>query len=340
MIEIGKPAYIKCDEDSHYVEVRMQKPQDDLSILERINQHILEADIKKANVCLSGGCDSQFWLRVLQQLNIPMKATTYLSMWNGAPINTDDYTTAKLCVDKFNIDWNVVEIDLKELLESTTPREYVKQYGIKSQQIALHFKFFEMIKNKDETIFTGGEIPEMTLTDSGLGATLYHMTSTSFRDVTLPYLKFFKQNNIQAFKDPFSLDNILPYQLAKQYIEIVKETKTHFTVYKDMTATPDRLKNKIALYESIVPGTVNPLLKLTGFERIKKYLATETGVYNQFDKTYREPLEIYREQLYGNMNDWIIKEKNPHIIKELSEEFLQVVKDVDSKEKQTYLFDF
>ena len=107
-----------------------------------------------------------------------------------------------------------------------------------------------------------------------------------------------------------------------------------------MTATPDRLKNKIALYESIVPGTVNPLLKLTGFERIKKYLATETGVYNQFDKTYREPLEIYREQLYGNMNDWIIKEKNPHIIKELSEEFLQVVKDVDSKEKQTYLFDF
>ena len=32
-----------------------------------------------------------------------------------------------------------------------------------------------------------------------------------------------------------------------------------------------------------MPGGINPLMKGTGFERLKKYLASQTGIYNTFD---------------------------------------------------------
>lgn len=342
MIKLGQPPFILYDEDTKSIEFRMSKPDDDLTILDRICSHIEKADIKKANVCLSGGADSQFWLRILNHMNIPMVATTYLTMWDGGPVNTDDYAIANLVTQKYNIDWRVVEIDLKEFLDNQVSRNYVKDYGLKSQQIGLHIHFLDQIKSQEETLFIGGDI--VTIEEYKDDAIIWWKTPGSIVNHIIPFNKFFIKNNLTAFKEPFALDNVLPYQCCKQYIEIVKESKIHYCVAEhdtNLTGLPDRLENKVRLYDSIIPGNMNTLIKVNGFERAKKLMAMNSGIYNEFDLKYRKPLENYREQISGNIDldlKTIIRDREIRL--ELTKEFLQVIKEVDSKPKTKYLFDF
>jgi len=341
MIKIGQPPLVLYEEDSKSIEIKMSKPNDDLTILERICSHIEKANIKKANVCLSGGADSQFWLRILNHMNIPIVATTYLTMWDGGPVNTDDYAIANLVTQKYNIDWRVVEIDLKEFLDNQVSRKYVRDYGLNSQQIGLHLHFLDQIKSQEETLFIGGDI--VSIEEYKDNAVVWWKPPGAIVNQIIPFYKFFAKNNLTAFKEPFALDNVLSYQCCKQYIEIVKQSKIHYRVAEDggVSGQPDRLENKVRLYDSIIPGNMNTLIKVNGFERAKKLMAMNSGIYNEFDLKYRKPLENYRDQILGNIDqDLKIVHRDRTIRTELTEEFFQVIKEVDSKSKTIYLFDF
>jgi len=86
---------------------------------------------------------------------------------------------------------------------------------------------------------------------------------------------------------------------------------------------------------------MNTLIKVNGFERAKKLMAMNSGIYNEFDLKYRKPLENYRDQILGNIDqDLKIVHRDRTIRTELTEEFFQVIKEVDSKSKTIYLFDF
>jgi len=348
MIEIGNPAYIKYDPDLGIASTKMVKPSDpNKTILDKIREHL--KGVKNAHVCLSGGVDSQFWLRVLEHFNINYRATTYLTTWDGAPINTDDYVCAELVAKKFNLGerWNVIEIDLKKFLNSNRPFELAKKYKTASQQIALHCHFLEKIVNPNETFFMGGDgifLMEGNDDDACLGVQL-----SNLQDL-LTYKNLFNLHNVKYFKDVWYLDREMPYLGFMLNIDITKKYKTHLSK-KVQPTNPDTLEIKHLMWEEILPGTVNTLIKITGFERIKKHLAMESGIYNQFDILYRKPLQDYMatdKTIMFNYNT----EENPSNLKkdiqykdvllrqEITKQFLSTIKEVDSKPVEKYLFDF
>ena len=46
------------------------------------------------------------------------KAYTYLALWEGAPVNSDDVQLAIQVANKENVEIEIVELDLKEFLDT------------------------------------------------------------------------------------------------------------------------------------------------------------------------------------------------------------------------------
>ena len=106
---------------------------------------------------------------------------------------------------------------------------------------------------------------------------------------------------------------------------------------------PHKLKHEI--YEDIIPGGLNPLTKNTGFEKIKKHLASQTGIYNQFDLLYRKPLEhIFSTNQKQSVDDGMVTGSVKYIAKklpqELTKEYRQAIDENDSQCVYEYYFDF
>lgn len=314
---------------------------DEYTALDIIYEYVKH--IKKAHVCLSGGVDSQFWIRVCEHFNIPYTASTYLTTWDTSPINTDDYVCAQLTAEKFNCDWNTIEIDMQEFYNSDRPISLAKKYKTDSQQICLHLEYLEKIKDlyPDTTFLMGGEA--MYIEDLGDGGDLHSLSALRIKDL-LTYENFFKQNGIDYLKDIVYLDAKMPSQILKLNIDFVKKHKQHLAKDKiDVNYVMERLPVKSFIWESIVPGTVNPLMKVGGFERIKKYFAMKTGIYNYFDIKFREPLQ----QLMTNdpehitdSNDIKVIVKNANDLRHYGEEFDSLVKELNSEPLMSYQFDF
>jgi len=316
----------------------------EFSALEIIYEYV--KDIKQAHVCLSGGVDSQFWIRVCEHFDIPYTASTYLTTWEGSPINTEDYVCAQLTAKKFNCKWDTIEIDLQEFYNSDRPYELAKKYKTDSQQICLHLEYLSLIKDRyaDTTFLMGGDAMYLQMVTADGGPDILGLNGHRLKDL-LVYENFFKQNSIEYVKDIVYLDAKMPSQIFKLNIEFVKQHKQHLSVDTNDSQSHqmENLPVKSFLWESILPGTVNTLIKVGGFERVKKYFAMKTGIYNYFDKKYREPLE----QLMKNDNDMIqdpskvkIIVKNKLDMHHYIEEFDSTVKEVDSKPLTLYLFDF
>ena len=105
MIEFGNPPALQYYEEEKFLSITIRKPNQECDLLDLIKEQL--SHIKKAHICLSGGVDSQFALRVLQEMNVPITAHTYLTTWKGSPINTDDVITAQMLTDKENIELKI-----------------------------------------------------------------------------------------------------------------------------------------------------------------------------------------------------------------------------------------
>lgn len=303
-------------------------------------------DIKQAHICLSGGVDSQFWVRVCEHFNIPYTTSTYLTTWEGSPINTDDYVCAQLTAQKFNCDWTTIDIDMKEFYSSNRPIELAKKYITDSQQICLHLEYLEKVKLlwPTSTILMGGDA--FYIEDfSEDGGDLHGLTPARLQDI-LTYENFFKQNDLQYLKDIFYLDAKMPSHILQLNIDYVRKHKKHLAKIKnDINYHMERLPVKSFILESILPGTVPTLIKVGGFERIKKYFAMTTGIYNYFDKKYRTPLvnamadnkEIIHK---NNLQEVKVIVKNKDDVSHYIHTWNDTVKEVDSEPLITYLFDF
>ena len=154
MIQFGNPAALKYYSDEKVVEIKISKPTTNKSTLDIICDQLV--DVKKANVCLSGGLDSQFMLRLAHRLGISTTAYTYLGLWNGSPINTDDYVYAQLSAKKLNIPLETIEIELLDFFNNQQHLNYGKKYGLTSPQIAVHLHFLTLLKDIPDHMFVGG----------------------------------------------------------------------------------------------------------------------------------------------------------------------------------------
>lgn len=294
MIKFGDPPAIRYEPEAKILKVKIAKPSNDNTLLENILEQLQH--VEQANVCLSGGIDSQFMLRVAKKLNVPVTAYTYLTTWKGSPINCDDVVYAELVAKKEAVPLVKVEIDLYDFFSKKLHLQYARTYGVTSPQIAVHLYFIEnTFRDKPGTVFIGGEMP-MMIKDSSLDMgplDIAGISQSFLMRNSSAYRKLCNKLNIDLVRDILLYTPSIIYQTLRVSIDLVEQQQIHcdYDVQKQYNIFMYPLRLKFAIYENIIPGGIDTLLKNTGFERLKKYLASQTGVYNQFDLQYRKQLE-------------------------------------------------
>jgi len=349
MIEFGNPPALQYYEEEKFLSITIKKPSGNSSLLDLIKEQL--SHIEKAHICLSGGGDSQFALRVLQQLGIPITAHTYLTTWEGAPINSDDVMTAKMLTDRENIELHVTQIELYDFFKDKKHLEYGKKYATASPQIAVHLHYLDTaFKDIDGTVVLGGDVP-MLIKDSPHGegpADIAGLSGSFIMKNTQAYHAVARDNNFDIIKDLLYCTPQIIYKALELSIDIVEKYQMHCEV-GDTNGYAHKLKH--AIYEEILPGGINPLMKSTGFERLKKYLASQSGIYNTFDLKYRTPMELaYRDMQrdathdaeFGDSpgTDGTVRYKAGKLPQELSERYRAAIEDNNSKNIYEYYFDF
>ena len=202
MIQFGNPPALQYYEEEKFLSITIKKPETERTLLELIKEQL--SHIKHAHVCLSGGVDSQFAIRVLQEMNVSITAHTYLTTWKGSPLNTDDVVTARMLTDKQNIKLNVTEIDLHDFFSNNIHMEYGKKYGTPSPQIAVHLYYLETtFKDIGGTVVLGGDIP-MMVKDSDVAEgplDIAGLNSSFIMKNTQAYYAVARDSNFNIVKD-------------------------------------------------------------------------------------------------------------------------------------------
>lgn len=349
MIEFGNPPALQYYEEEKFLSITIKKPEMDCTLLDLIKEQL--SHIEKAHICLSGGGDSQFALRVLQQLGVPITAHTYLTTWEGAPINSDDVMTARMLTDKENIELHVTQIELYDFFNDKKHLEYGKKYATASPQIAVHLHYLDTaFKDIDGTVVLGGDVP-MLIKDSPPGEgplDIAGLSGSFIMKNTQAYHAVARDNNFDIIKDLLYCTPQIIYKALELSIDIVEKYQMHCEV-GDTNGYAHKLKH--AIYEEILPGGINPLMKSTGFERLKKYLASQSGIYNTFDLKYRAPMELaYRDvqrdtRLDAEVGDspgtdGTVRFKAGKLPQELTQRYRTAIEENNSKNIYEYYFDF
>jgi len=352
MIQFGNPPAMTYYEEEKFLSITIKKPKTDSTLLDLIKEQL--SHITNAHVCLSGGVDSQFTLRVLQQLNVPITAHTYLTTWKGAPINSDDVMTARMLTDRENIKLNITEIDLYDFFTNNTHLEYGKKYNTASPQVAVHLYYLHTtFKDIDGTVVLGGDVP-MMVKDSDIAEgplDIAGLNSSFIMKNTQAYHVVAKENNFDIVKDMLYYTPEIIYKALELSIDVVEKYKIHCAVDSEVSGSYAH-KLKYAIYEEIIPGAINPLMKSTGFERLKKYLASQSGIYNTFDLKYRAPLVLEHRKTQRNTRtdnssdgsaagtDGTVRFKAGKLPQELTERYRKAIVENNSESIYEYYFDF
>lgn len=321
-------------------QINLEQRTEKDNALDIIYEHV--KDIDHAHISLSGGVDSQFWVRVCEHFNIPYTATTYLTTWQGAPINTDDYVCAEMTAKKYNSDWNVIEIDIEKFLKSDDLVRIAKTYKTDSQQICLHLYYLEQVANDTSTFLLGGDA--MYLEEAG-GKPEVSMMQEDVIRTGMPYYNFFNSKGIKYIKDVAYLDKKMPSIMLDYNLQYIKDHKKHLSTEFNAGSNfqNERLAVKSYIWESILPGSINTLIKVGGFERLKKYMAMQSGIYNQFDVSFRTPLKNLMQadpKLLTQNKRMRLIYRNKDILENYKIRFAKAIKDNDSVPITQYLFDF
>jgi hypothetical protein len=328
----------------HMCVYTIQKPDDNLTLLERYHNELKEFD--GCTLMLSGGSDSQFMLRLLQHFNIQFTAITYKTTWKGGVVNTDDVIYAQQVAKQFNVDLEVIDFDLKAFYDGNHHMKWGRELGVSSPQVAMHVEFIDKHIPNNSKLIMGGDMPYLLYGEGGTAGYLtsafvgldylYMDTPAALIGSIKPYHDICENKGIQLIKNISYCSPQALYQILEQQIKIVKEQKIHLIYSTDEPQFREMLEFKKAVWNSIVPGDVDTLMKVGGFERLKKLLAVKSGIYNQYDKLYREPMQTYKSKT----DNFRFKHKFDDATKQLPKQFEKAIKESDSKCVNGFHFDF
>ena len=315
----------------------IQKPDDNLTLLERYHNELKDFD--GCTLMLSGGTDSQFMLRLLQHFNIQFTAITYKTTWNGGVVNTDDVVYAQEVANKFNVALKVIDFDLKEFYYGNHHMKWGRKLQVFSPQVAMHLEFIDRHIPPNSKLVMGGDMPYLTYSDidHGIGLQYLHIDSPNLIIGSIkPYHDICESKGIQLIKNISYCSPQALYQILDKQVKIVQEQKMHVIVSQQEPQFRETLEFKKAVWNSIIPGDVDTLMKVGGFERLKKILAIKSGIYNQFDKLYREPMEQYMPTVSG----FRYKNNFDDATKQIPKRFEEAIKKSNSKCVNGFHFDF
>lgn len=300
-ILFGKSGEVVYTDTGTILKLGVKKPAANVTFWDKLAEHF--AGINYARVCLSGGIDSQFSLQVAKKLGVDVSAVTYAGIWQGTVVNAPDVVASQRYCQHYNIPLEIIDIDLYEFLNSNELIEYAETYKISSPQVAAHLKFLSKLSS-DVPLIMGGE-PTLLYTHyfSDNEIKLSTHTKEQYTRISAPYYSYAQKNNLKFFKDIFYLDTELVYLGFEQNLKLLKdekiyiggkrkENKNYFDIDSQYANQMNAMRYKTEFYRSFGVEIIAPILKNTGFESLKKHLASISGVYNEFDIKYRSPLEL------------------------------------------------
>lgn len=238
----------------------------------------------KAHLMLSGGCDSQAMSSWLMHIGTPQTAYTYVALWDDEVINATDVVQAQRFAREHDLDHKLIDFDLREFYESNEYIEVAKRYDCASPQVAVHFRFMEMLET--DNIVTGGEAP--MLGGSSASATGRCGFSVDlFINYHRLYVGFGEKNGIEMHRNWFWRTPQLLWGAVRHNIDVL------LNGYEYVPATPriDDTLYKNHLYQAQGFNIMPLNVKYSGFENLKKILASQTGNYDEFNDRYRAPLK-------------------------------------------------
>lgn len=247
-------------------------------------------------VMLSGGLDSQFSALLAKKHCVDVDAVIFEFVWDKTVINAHDVLAARRFADLHNIPALNVEIDVKDCLSNDLDR-ICKNYICISPQVAVHVRCVEkLIASWDhsKTLLMGGEVP-LVAGNNGLVVMpsyrskdlniVRESVNVPFAKSLLPFCMLSAEHNINIIRDPLCMTPEI-FFLAHCHNAAVFQHKGKVIDAGDLLRT-EITDYKLAYYELLVDGLMPQMLKRTGFELLRYWMAVHSGVYNQFDKTYR-----------------------------------------------------
>lgn len=303
LTQIGNPPSIVCDYSTSSI-VTYYK-QSKLSLFDHWD-NMFDKQVQY-QFCLSGGIDSQFSCYVMRKLGLKFDIVIWEYLWDGITVNSHDVMVAQKYANNFSLPYTIESFDLKEFLNSEECVELALKYRTNSPQIAVHMKLLEIASSRYDSFVLGGDVPVLQYSSkSQTAGTASNMSKGLLVQALLAYYNFGLINNKQVIKDLFRMSDETMFLSVKQNIDVVEK----FNVYFDDSEwkKSSNMKYKSYYYQSLGADNLYPMIKSTGFETLKKMLAEETGVYNQFDVQYRYPVE---EAFYGTSWGSNLSAKNP-----------------------------
>ena len=302
-IKLGKEPGLEIDISPAFY-VKFFATKTDKSVLSCAND--LLKDIDNINLSLSGGLDSQFSLAIAKHLKKDITAYTYRTVWNQTICNAEDVYMAQYMSDKNDVHLNIIDIDLNKFFTDNIHFAYGKQFANQSPQLAVHLYWIDLLHSeyKIKNILMGGDPPLFKYSSNQTSKNKIRMNDTFYHDILTPYYLFCKTKNILCLRDIYYHNPELVYAGFKNNIDVVINKKIYIENDTRSVKTPDGqnyISNspflsdnyifKYEWYNNIIEGLVPQKSETTGFETLKKILASESGVYNRFDQLYRFPMQ-------------------------------------------------
>lgn len=282
-----------------------------------------------AHLMLSGGCDSQAMASWLMYLGVPIRAYTYAALWGDEVINAADVVQAQRYAQRHSLDHRVIDFDLREFYRSHEYVEVAKRYQCRSPQVAVHLKFMEQLGT--DNLVTGGESTLLAGTNFNRPST-YGLSTNLFLNYHRVYKQFGDVNGVDVHRNWFWSDPKIFWAAMRANIDVAFDGYNYIPV--KMKKEEIAYKNRLYQAQGF---DIMPLgAKHTGFEQLKKILACETGVYDEYDKRYREPLRKLIPP-----PDWDIKRITiSDDFRELLDEYIKVASENAHENLALYRYDF
>lgn len=284
ILKIGNPACVTFDYETAGAVLHFKDPGN-ISFWE-----IWGEKLKAINHCqlyLSGGIDSQFSAHVLKTLGVKFTSFICDMRWGNITVNAHDVMSAIRYCEIHNLKYQLFVLDLEEFFISEEYLSIGLKYKTTSPQIAAHLKMIEM--SATDYIVLGGDPPLIRYNPVTGETVITPVNKLYIAGLLCPYYNVGIEKNLPVIKDFFKVDCYSNFLAVKHNLNVISEYQTY---YGDLTHyNSDSFTYKQHYYNLLGADIISPLYKATGFETVRKMLAQETGVYDQFDKLYRVPLK-------------------------------------------------
>lgn len=285
ILEIGSPPAAVVDYTTSSLLLSYKDPGGTVTLWDIWTEKF--KDIGECQLYLSGGVDSQMSAHVLSKLNVKFSTHICDMRWDGITVNAHDVMTATRYAEANNLPYHMFVLDLKEFFDSEEYVSVALKYRTPSPQIAAHLKMLEL--TADSPFVFGGDMPVLKYNAATDDVRLINTHKGFVMNNLSAYYNFGNLSNLTCLKDLFKLDCYANYLSVKFNLDVIQTYNKYFadsTTYQNST-----FFYKQYYYSLLGAKIMSPLYKATGFETLKMMLAQETGVYNQFDKLYRHPLQ-------------------------------------------------